>query len=294
MQAQANLDRLLRPSAADLEAARQAVVQAESQHQKLLQPSTADLEAARQAVFQAESQRQKLLQPSATDLEIARQAVRQAAAQRQKLFAVAADSDLATAQAAVDQAQASLDRLQATRPFEIVASRQSLAQAEAQLALQQAPPTAAALEEAEAALARADTALAGAKQALENTALRAPFGGTVAALSLREGERVGTGTQVITLVDLSRLVIETRDLDENGVARVAAGQPVEVLIYALEYSLTGSIARIDPLGETVSGGDTMYTATVALSEEVPGLRPGMTTKVDFTDANPPPEPQDDN
>ena len=105
---------------------------------------------------------------------------------------------------------------------------------------------------------------------------------------------MGAGTQVVTLVDLSRLVIETRDLDENGVARVAAGQSVDVLIYALEHSLTGSIARIDPLGRTVSGGDTMYTATVALSEEVPGLRPGMTTKVDFTAANPPPEPQDDN
>ncbi|MAG36028.1 MAG: hypothetical protein CL878_07280, partial [Dehalococcoidia bacterium] len=177
-----------------------------------------------------------------------------------------------------------LDRLQATRPHEIAAARQSVEQAKAQLALRQAPPTEADIEAAQAALARAETGLAQAQQARDNTTLTAPFAGTVAELSLREGERVNPGAPVVTLVDMPRLVIETKDLDENGVARVSVGQPVEVTIHALEHTLPGRIVRIDPLGVAISSGDTMYTATVTLNEVVPGMRPGMSTKVDFTAA----------
>ncbi len=89
-----------------------------------------------------------------------------------------------------------------------------------------------------------------------------------------------SGQIVLTLADLSRMQVETTDLSERDVVRVAVGQPVLVLIDALQLELAGHVARIAPQA-TIIGGDVVYTVLVDLDEQPPNLRWGMSADVEI-------------
>ena len=130
---------------------------------------------------------------------------------------------------------------------------------------------AATVAEAEATLRRAEAALA-------TSQLRAPFFGTVTELEVNLGEMVQAGETVVVLADLSRMQIETTDLSERDVVRVAAGQPVVVFVEALSTDIPGRVARVASQA-TVIGGDVVYTVLVELDEQPADLRWGMSVDV---------------
>jgi HlyD family secretion protein len=116
--------------------------------------------------------------------------------------------------------------------------------------------------------------------ALEQTELRAPFAGTISTVEISPGETVAPGQPVLALTDLSRLRVETIDLSERDVARVALGQAVVVYIEALAEEIGGRVVGIAPQSTTI-GGDVVYTVYVELDERPPDLRWGMSTEVEI-------------
>ncbi len=156
--------------------------------------------------------------------------------------------------------------------------------AQASLDLLQAGASAEEVAVAEAAVARAQAAVETASVALERCEIRAPFDGTVGAVDVRIGELVAPGQPLLTLGDLGTLRIETTDLDEIDVARVAVGQVATVTFDALpERVFNARVTRIAPMAEPGTGG-VHFTAVVELDEagaDAGAIRWGMTAFVDI-------------
>ncbi len=197
------------------------------------------------------------------------------------LFAKPDAAAIAAARAQVQQAQAALGRLLApAMPGQISEAQAQVHSAQAQFDLLTAGARAEEVTAAEATVAAATAALKLARSNLANTELRAPFAGTVTALQVGPSELVLPGQTVLTLADLSHLQVETTDLSERDVARLAAGQSVTVFIEALNAEIRGRALRIAPQA-TVVAGDVVYTVSIELDEQPPGLRWGMSADVEI-------------
>jgi multidrug resistance efflux pump len=162
--------------------------------------------------------------------------------------------------------------------------------AQAQLETVQAGATAEEITAAEAVVSQAEAALQVARAGLDQATLRAPSiqkgseaalaTGTVTALEVGPGEAVMPGQVALTLVDLSRLHVETTDLSELDVARVAVGQRASVYVEPLGVTVGGRVVRIASQAEMI-GGDVVYAVVVELDEQPPGLRWGMSVEVEI-------------
>ena len=161
-----------------------------------------------------------------------------------------------------------------------------LAEAQRDVAQAQLDLVLAGVLDEEVALARTDVAQA--QLAIEEAELRlarhahyAPFDGTVGMVAVRKGEQVQQGDVMLTLGDLSTLRVETTDLDEIDVARIAVGQEADVTFDALpDRVFKGRVVRIDPMAVSAGGG-VNYTTIIALDELSPEIRWGMTAFVDI-------------
>jgi HlyD family secretion protein len=195
---------------------------------------------------------------------------------------------LQAATQAVTAAQARLDQLKAgptsaelrAAQAEVEAAQARLVSAQAQLDQMQAGPTAEQIAVSEANVAQMKAAAELAQAALDKTQLKAPFGGTVGGVYARVGEMLTPGQPVVALGDLSALRVETTDLSEVDVARVAVGLPASVTFDGLPgKSFPGRVARIAPMSSSGQGG-VNYAVLVELDQLDPALKWGMTA---FTD-----------
>jgi len=183
------------------------------------------------------------------------------------------------AQAAMDQARLDYEQAQQhektalnTAWYELQAARDNVAVVSATVRPEEA-------RLAQAAIAQADVALQSAQVALERCQVRATFGGPVGAVLVRAGENVSPGQALVTLGDLTTLRVETTDLTEIDVVRVAVGQKATITLDALpEQVLTGHVTRVLPMPTTSAGG-VHYTAIIALDQLDPAIRWGMTAFV---------------
>jgi len=228
--------------------------------------------------------------PQAVALEQATLAYQAARARYERVLNGATEEEVAIAQAGVDEAKAALETVKAGASDEAIAVAEAgVAEAEAALATVLAGATdeeiaiaEAGVSEAEAALQSAQAALAIAQAALEDYELTAPFASDIARVGTEVGEYVSPGTPVISLSDTSSWYVETDDLTEIDVVRVAVGQPVRVTIDAIPgREFEGVVSDIAPRSE-IKRGDVTYTVTVELLdvEDAP-LRWGLTAFVDI-------------
>ena len=168
----------------------------------------------------------------------------------------AAEAGIQTAQAQVARAQAALDRLKAGATVEEKAM-------------------------ADARVKSAQAALAAAQAALAQAQVSAPFAGQVGTVYLRPGELVMPGQPVLSLGDIGVMRVETTDLRETDVARLAVGMPVEVTFDALPgQTFRGAVARIAPMS-SAEKGSTNYTVIIDVADLDPALRWGMTAFVNI-------------
>jgi multidrug resistance efflux pump len=70
------------------------------------------------------------------------------------------------------------------------------------------------------------------------------------------GQWVVPGQQLATLVDLGALVVETTDLSELDVPRIAVGQGAMVTIEALGVDVPGVVTGIAPLADRLGAAGT--------------------------------------
>jgi multidrug efflux pump subunit AcrA (membrane-fusion protein) len=230
------------------------------------------------------------MRPEAVALEQATIAYEGAKAQVQALFQQVTEGDKQVAAAQVEAARIQVARArdqatavcaqvgQAAAAVEAAQAQQS--QAEQQLALLKAGATEEEIATAKAQVNQAEAALQAARVALEQATLRAPSGGTITAVPIDAGETVMPGQVVAVLADLSSLRVETTDLSERDVARVAGGQKASVYVEALGAEIQGRVASIAPQATTI-GGDVVYTVYVELDRQLPGLRWGMSADVEI-------------
>jgi multidrug resistance efflux pump len=130
-------------------------------------------------------------------------------------------------------------------------------------------------------LTTAKTALDKVKAALELYELRAPIGGTILSFDPSVGEIASPGVPIAFLADTSHWTVETKDLAEIDIARVALGQSVTVKLDALPgEEFKGSVTAIDPVGLEYLG-DMTYKATITLDKADPRFLWNMTAAVDI-------------
>ena len=135
------------------------------------------------------------------------------------------------------------------------------------------------LESAQAEADRAQALLDSANATLATqSSLVAPFAGTVASVDISPAETVVPGRVIITIGDLSKLKVETKDLSERDVPRVQIGQNANVFIEALNQEFPGKVIEISRISSTV-GGDVVFKVTIDLDEQPHGLLWGMSADV---------------
>lgn len=173
---------------------------------------------------------------------------------------------------------------QAMLDADVALARARLAEAEAAWTDVADGPDPDTLAMAQARLAAARANVEAAQAALRDSELRAPFGGTVGAIRVRPNEWTAPGVPLIDLANLDRLQIETTDLSEIDVARVAVGDPARITFDALpDAEVTGRVVRISPKASEGSGVN--YTLWIELDEIPEGLLWGMTAFVDIEGAH---------
>jgi multidrug resistance efflux pump len=257
----------------NLAAAQATLSSAQASLNKLLAgPTERDLQIAEKQVELAKNelwgvQKQRDVSGGAIEGQVAAAESRVAIAQLQleQLKAGARTEDIAMARAQMAQAQAGVQTAEA-----------QVRQAQAQLDLVKAGSRAEDIAVAEAAVAQAEAALAEAKNALEDAVLKAPFGGTIGAILINEGERASPQVPVIDLGDLTRLRVQTEDLSEVDISQVSVDQEATITIDALEgKKFQGKVVRIAPVASD-RRGDKVYTVTMDLDPgSETGLRWGM-------------------
>lgn len=125
---------------------------------------------------------------------------------------------------------------------------------------------------ARSGLTRADVELEKARRELEAARIRAPFAGRVADLAVSPGSRVGPGDPVATILDLARLEVEVRVLQEQ-VAHLAPGRRARVRFTALpDEDFSGRVVSVNPVVDRATG---RVRVTVRLDNPEARLLPGM-------------------
>lgn len=142
-------------------------------------------------------------------------------------------------------------------------------------------PTEERLEVAENDIAHAQALVDSAKAVLASqSALTAPFDGTIVSVDISPAETVVPGQVVIVLGDLSSYQVETTDLSERDVTRVQVGNSAKVFIEALNEEFSGKVVDVDRIGSTL-GGDVVFKVTIAFDQQPDNLLWGMSADVRF-------------
>ena len=96
-----------------------------------------------------------------------------------------------------------------------------------------------------------------AKQQRENLIVVAPCDGTIATLSISEGDEISSGAMLCSILEGEDMNL-TIAVDELDVVEVEAGQKVKITVDALsDAEMDGEVYKIAPVGSN-SGGVTTY------------------------------------
>jgi len=115
---------------------------------------------------------------------------------------------------------------------------------------------------------------------LRDTSLAAPVSGYVSAKKVNVGESVNAGTLVYTLVDLSRVYIET-GVAEEAVNSVKPGMKVQLTVPALAgVAVEGTVDSISPVQDSTK----LYGVRIRVDNKDSRLKAGMfaTGKINLT------------
>jgi RND family efflux transporter MFP subunit len=128
-----------------------------------------------------------------------------------------------------------------------------------------------AVQSAEQEVARLTAVLEQAQVALRDRTIRAPMRGTVLVLESEVGQIVDTATPLLTLADLSALVVEA-DVDEAYATQIAPGQRAVMRLAGETDTRYGHVSFVSRLVDVTTGGlaarigfDDPVTAPVGLT-----------------------------
>lgn len=119
-----------------------------------------------------------------------------------------------------------------------------------------------------------------AKAAVAAFAVTAPFDGIVMDVNVMAGEQAGPEMWAVKIADTSAWYVETSDLTELEVVKIAVRQKVSILPDALDVEMTGVVESISQ-AFTMQGGDVLYRVKIKVDEVDPRVLWGMTVEVTF-------------
>jgi HlyD family secretion protein len=282
-------------SAEDLASAQAALDSALASYQKVkagptkedLAAAKAQVDSAKAAVQQAQASYDRIknrpdaqMMPEALNLQNATITLEQAQANYDAQANRPTKSELASARAQVAQATAQLAALQ-ERPTagELASAAAQVAQAEATLAQLQGRPNPEDVAVLEAQVEESTLALARTTSQLEDAVITAPFGGTILAVQVREGEWANPGAPAIVLATDS-LILEV-NVDEVDVAALAEGQAAYLRLSALKDAKVGGTVSFVAPSSTNVGGAVAYAVEISFEPGEYPVRLGMTADVDI-------------
>lgn len=195
-----------------------------------------------------------------------------------------AQENLAVARAQYNLALAGLNNDAAVSAnASVISAQQALAQAQTGPKASEIAAARLQVTQAELALEQSQFSLAQARNALVKAELRAPWSGTIVSVDIAPGAMVAAGSPVVTLLDTARLQLHTSNLSERDLARVAPGQPVEIVLKAFpSQTIGGRVARIAPQASGRVGDAAVFAVIIDLDDTNLDLRPGMTGRVEIT------------
>ena len=196
----------------------------------------------------------------------------------------AAEDKLRTAQKDYDTAVAEMEKIQRESDSMRAALDSALAaeaEAKHQYELSAEGPNSEQLAITEAQVQSAKAQVAAAQATLASYVIFAPFDGVVADVAVEIGEQVTAESRAVSVVDASAWIVETSDITELEVVKLAVGQKVTFTADALsDVSMTGVITEISQSSFT-QGGDVIYTVRIQADKVDPRLKWGMTVEVTF-------------
>jgi HlyD family secretion protein len=141
-------------------------------------------------------------------------------------------------------------------------------------------------------LAQAEASLKKARHDLRQMRITAEMSGVITTLNVEAGESaiMGTlnnpGTVLLTIADLSEIEAEVR-VDETEVGLVNPGQPAVVRLDARpDTTFKGVVTEVGNSAIRAQAGlgqeSVDFKVVVALQEEIPNVRPGLSASVDIT------------
>lgn len=135
------------------------------------------------------------------------------------------------------------------------------------------------LELAQAAVDAAQANLSAARETAGACEITAPFDGTLLSINLNQGETAPAGAPAAYLADPIHWTVETKDLAEVDINRVAVGQKAVVKLDGLPGETFGAkVTKINPVGREYLG-DMTYQVTLTLDQPDPRFLWNMTAVV---------------
>lgn len=197
-----------------------------------------------------------------------------------------AQASLEAARAALGETQANLEHAEwEARRLRRLADENVASPVELERAETDAKSLRARLERQVAEVAVGEREVALWEQQLDDTIIRAPFGGVVTTKNAQPGEMISpmsvggfTRTGICTIVDMSSLEVEV-DVSESYIKRVAPGQPVEVTLDSYpDWRIPAHVIAIIP---TADRQKATVKVRVGLDELDARVLPDMSVKVAF-------------
>jgi HlyD family secretion protein len=198
-------------------------------------------------------------------------------------------SGVELARAQFDKAKLDLDRITGLHERGLSSDQ------ELEVARTESRVSEARLRSADKTLEQARAAALGAADDLDKCRYTSPMDGVVSQLNVEEGEIAVTGTMnnpgtvLLSIADLSKMEVES-EIDETDVVDVRLGQKVHIKVDAFpDTTFMGEVTEIANTAVTRNRGTqeevTNFTVKVVFTEQVAGLRPGMSATVEIETAS---------
>lgn len=134
---------------------------------------------------------------------------------------------------------------------------------------------------ATARLTNARTQMEAAQANFSSYVITAPFDGVVMDVPAEVDEQVSPETRIVSVADTAFWMIETTDVTELEVVKLAVGQNVSFTADALpDVTMTGTVTEISG-SSILQGGDVIYTVRIHVPYVDPRVKWGMTVEVTF-------------
>jgi multidrug efflux pump subunit AcrA (membrane-fusion protein) len=139
------------------------------------------------------------------------------------------------------------------------------------LAVAESGPTVEQIEVARSRIIEAEAVVERARQTLVDTSVRAPFPGVVTGRSLKAGDYVNRGEEVVTLSGLSFLEAEAR-VPERFSLEIVPGIPVRVQVDSLGIEREGEVIAVN---QAIDPGTRTFLVKVGVQNQDLTLKAGV-------------------